>query len=238
MRRTVPIPSTPFVAAALRDQDTFLFRRMGDQRRALLGVGVLEWVDAPRFTAGGNVEDWTFGHIAYEMKNELEPLRSRHQDRIGFPVQRWFIPRWVVEWSGEEAQVHVLPGDEASALAFVERMRGSVTATTCPPLGPWERRTSRGDYLERAHRLLHHIQRGDIYEVNYCIERTCRMPGWDPFAGFEMLDRQARAPFTGFYRLDGRFALCASPERFLAFDGKRVLGQPMKGTRPRSSDPT
>jgi para-aminobenzoate synthetase component 1 len=32
--------------------------------------------------------------------------------------------------------------------------------------------------------------------------------------------------------------LSASPERFLALDGDRVIGEPMKGTRPRSADAT
>ncbi|MEO8591329.1 MAG: anthranilate synthase component I family protein [Flavobacteriales bacterium] len=238
MRIALRIPhDRPFTATGLRDESTFLFRRVSDQGRAVLGVGALEWLEEPRFTEAGQVADWTFGHLTYEMKNHLEPLKSRHPDRFGFPEQRWFVPRWVVEWKGEEAWLHVLPGDETAGLAFLDRMLTPASSKPFAAPGHWTTYTSREQYLGHAETLLRHIHRGDIYEVNYCIERTCGLRGWDPFAGFDRLLRNTQAPFAGFYRLDSRFALCASPERFLAFDGTRAVGQPMKGTRPRAADP-
>jgi len=33
----------------------------------------------------GEEKDWIFGHLAYDLKNELEALSSSHADGIGFP---------------------------------------------------------------------------------------------------------------------------------------------------------
>jgi para-aminobenzoate synthetase component 1 len=40
-------------------------------------------------------------------------------------------------------------------------------------------------------------------------------------------------PFSAFYRLHDKFLLCASPERFLAKKGAKVISQPIKGTIQR-----
>ena len=238
MRTTIRIPSSkPFSAKGLRHQETFLFRRMADKGRAVLGVGVLERVGEPRFETDGRAKDWLFGHLIYELKDQLEPLSSRHTDHAGLPLQGWFIPRWVVEWVDDDTLLHVFPGDEVAGLSFVEELFSDGAIAGPLSIGPWDRHTSRDRYLEQAALLLRHIHRGDIYEVNYCIMRTCLRIGWDPFAAFDQLAERTQAPFAGFYRNDRNFALCASPERFLAFDGTRVIGQPMKGTRPRSADP-
>lgn len=238
MRTTIRIPSgKPFSANGLRHQETFLFRRMADKGRAVLGVGVVERFEEPRFDTAGRATDWLFGHLVYELKDRLEALGSRHTVDAGLPLQRWFVPRWVVEWVGDETLLHVSIGDEAAGLSFVDELLNAEPVAGPVSIGPWDQHTSRDRYLEQAAVLLQHIHRGDIYEVNYCVKRTCVRLGWDPFAAFDGLAERTQAPFAGFYRDAGKFALCASPERFLAFDGRQVVGQPMKGTRPRSADP-
>jgi para-aminobenzoate synthetase component 1 len=97
--------------------------------------------------------------------------------------------------------------------------------------------TDRTSYLAQVDRLMRHIQHGDIYEVNYCVQRTAHWPALDPFTAFQRLLQRSQAPFAAFHRNGERFTLSASPERFLAFDHRRVIGEPMKGTRPRSADP-
>ena len=101
----------------------------------------------------------------------------------------------------------------------------------------WRERIGREEYLLHAQRLMDHIQRGDIYEVNLCTERTARAEHFDPYGAFARLLEHSDARFAAFHRLGDRFALCASPERSLAFDRELVTAQPMKGTRPRSNDP-
>lgn len=215
----------------------FLYRRVADRARAVLGVGVHAWLERPAFDASGAASDWTFGHLGYDLKNELEPLTSRLPDEQGHPLQQWFVPRIVIEWVGDQVLLHVLPAYEEEALALAEELSSGPRDTALRPLGPWTVRTPRDRYLACADRLLHHIHRGDIYEVNYCTERSAEAIGWDPGAAFGRLLERTNAPYAGFYRNGDRYVLCMSPERFLAFDRRRAIGQPMKGTRPRGADP-
>lgn len=237
MRRTLHFPYKGTVAwNALHEHPVFLYRRIADQQRAVLGIGVLDTYEGPTFGHSGRVQDWIFGHLCYDLKNELEQLEPRLLPAEDFPLSQWFVPRWVIEWRGTELLLHVHPNDEAEGVRLVEALCAERPRTSVATPAVWVEQTTREDYLKRAEVLLDHIQRGDIYEVNYCTERRAQLPGWDPYAAFQQLLQRSDAPFAAFHRLGDHFALCASPERFLSFQDDRIVGQPMKGTRPRSTD--
>ena len=42
-------------------------------------------------------QDWLFGHLSYDLKNELERLNSKNPDNIGFSRLRFFQPIYVFE---------------------------------------------------------------------------------------------------------------------------------------------
>jgi para-aminobenzoate synthetase component I len=41
--------------------------------------------------------DWIFGHLGYDLKNEIEELTSSNPDRVGFPDLFFFVPQVIVE---------------------------------------------------------------------------------------------------------------------------------------------
>lgn len=225
-----PVPA--FNWEVLRDEDHFLYRRIADQDRAVLAVGVKEWITTPAFDEEGCAKDWTFGTLRYEWKNVLAGGDGTDADNV-----TWWIPRFVLEWHGTTALLHVSGNDEKHARAWVEHAfeRGSIRQKEAPSI-EWIPQTNKQSYVDRVQRLLKHIQRGDIYEVNYCTTRTAHASDFDPFAAFGTLLAGSQAPFAAFHRNGNRFALCASPERYLSFDHRRVVGEPMKGTRPRYVD--
>ncbi|MCC7502077.1 MAG: anthranilate synthase component I family protein [Flavobacteriales bacterium] len=217
---------------ALEPYPSFLARRTGASGGWVIGVGAEEVLEAPR------PGTWCFGHLAYDMKNSLEPLSSRHPDEDGFPLSRWSVPFWVVELEGEQATLHSAAEHQAEGLTFLQALVGSLTVPLpVAPLTGWQVRTTRERYLQQVERVLHHVQRGDIYELNHCAGRTTHQLGWDPFAGFAHLMTANPAPLAAFYRMGDQFALCASPERYLLVEEGKVLAQPMKGTRRRHADP-
>src|SRR5690348_2065072 len=46
-------------------------------------------------------QDWVFGHLGYDLKNELEPLSSAHRDNIGFPDLFFYIPEVIVQLNAQ-----------------------------------------------------------------------------------------------------------------------------------------
>lgn len=228
---------------ALHGFSTSLARRCGAGGEWLIGVGELDHMEAHRpgraFEQLGTFleqhGDWAFGHLTYAMGAEVEPGLELGQDLLGWPTLRFFVPRFVVHWGQEDVQVHCRKEDHLEAEHLVAVLTGSDDRTHETRI-PRLNLIGRSEYLERAGELLAHIQRGDIYEVNYCIARTGVARGLDPYAAFAALDTKLKAPYATFYRSGERYALCQSPERFLKVEDGMITGEPMKGTRPRHTD--
>lgn len=96
---------------------------------------------------------------------------------------------------------------------------------------------SREDYIEDVKGLQEHIHRGDIYEVNYCMEFNARGHIADPAALFVRLVERSHMPFAAFIKFGRKYALSASPERFITKRGNKLYSMPMKGTAPRGYTP-
>ena len=50
--------------------------------------------------------------------------------------------------------------------------------------------------------------------MNYCQEFYVEKIEINPYNLFNNLNNESRAPFSALYRLDDKFCICASPERF------------------------
>ena len=88
-------------------------------------------------------------------------------------------------------------------------------------------------YFEKAQKFLQHIHRGDIYEANFCQEFYAENTDIDPWETYKNLMTISAPPFASFLKMDDKYLLCSSPERFLCKRGQTVVSQPIKGTAPR-----
>ncbi len=215
--------------AALRPYPRFLARRQGSGWLVAVGGG-----PSGEVPVQGR---WNYGHVGYDRKNALEHLRSRHPREDGFAEVEWTVPQWVLRFQDGQASVLHAGRDGEGAAQLLRALGAPVTGVVPASLHGWQVRTPRERYLEHVRQALAHIQRGDVYELNYCAQRRTAAPGWDPFAGFAALMAANPAPHAAFYRCGDAFALCASPERYLRIEEGRITAQPMKGTRRRSADP-
>ncbi|WP_316933289.1 anthranilate synthase component I family protein [Pedobacter lusitanus] len=92
----------------------------------------------------------------------------------------------------------------------------------------------RKTYLSKVNELREHIARGDIYEVNFCQEFFAENAAINPYEVYLNLNKLSPTPFSGFFKLHGKYILSASPERFLCKRGEQLISQPIKGTAKRS----
>lgn len=86
-------------------------------------------------------------------------------------------------------------------------------------------------------RAQEYIAAGDIYQVNLSHRLEAPWPGGDPWAFYEALRHYSPAPYSAFLNQGQRVVLSSSPELFLRVSGSSIRTRPIKGTRPRRSDP-
>jgi para-aminobenzoate synthetase component 1 len=217
----------------------------------LLAVGAAEHFTASPGRAFADLQawatdrkEWLFGHFAYDLAAETErasssqanhvPLPAPPADPIGFPALFFFLPEIVIKLLPDSIQIGSLgPASETiwqAILATLPRQPAPQASIVFEP------RFTREEYLGTIRALRGHILRGDCYEINFCQEFYARKAALDPWAAWQALSQASPNPFSGFYRLNERYLLCASPERFLKRTGTTLLSQPIKGTAPRVRD--
>jgi para-aminobenzoate synthetase / 4-amino-4-deoxychorismate lyase len=104
-------------------------------------------------------------------------------------------------------------------------------------LGPLEPQVSPAGYEAAFERLREAIHAGDIYQANLTYPLAGSYRG-DPVALYSQLRPSANAGYGGMISDGSHWLLSFSPELFGALDPEgRAKAKPMKGTRPRGSDP-
>jgi para-aminobenzoate synthetase component I len=182
-----------------------------------------------------NHQDWIFGHLGYDLKNEIEGLRSLHPDHISFPNAFLFVPRYVIIAGESSVSIGSPENDHDSVFEEISSTGPAVFSGNKVEVA---QRISREEYMQTIRKLQEHIHRGDCYEINFCQEFYAENAMIDPVSTYSALSELSPNPFSVFYRLGGRYLLCASPERFLTRSGNRLLSQPIKGTIARDvTDP-
>lgn len=186
------------------------------------GVGLQE---LDLFLKGG----WSFGHLSYELKNRLQPSLSRKEDVLDYPDFYFFRPEVLLSLSGDEL---IITADDPQAV-YRQIMDTEITPEIETASVPVQQRLQKDAYTAAIKALQEHILRGDCYEINFCQEFYAEEAQLHPLSLYRKLALLSPNPFTAFYRLEDRYLICASPERFLKREGDRLISQPIKGTIKR-----
>src|SRR5450432_272169 len=178
--------------------------------------------------------DWIFGHIAYDVKNEIENFESSNPDGIQFPNIHFFVPEIVFILKKNELEIGVGTAFDAQKIyeAIIYSTPVEIPARDPPFL---KSRFPRDEYIDTVKKLGEHILRGDCYEINFCQEFYAENTVIDPHTVYQKLSALSPNPFSAFYKYEDKYLICASPERFLKKTGKAIISQPIKGTARRIS---
>lgn len=184
-------------------------------------------------------KDWIFGYLSYDLKNDTERLVSKNEDHLGFPDLHFFQPKKLFLLKGNTLQMQYLPmvADEMEKDLKAIHYKVQTASTNCA-VGDTiaiKLKIHKEAYKERVRAMLEHIYRGDIYEANLCQEFYAHGI-IDPLETYKRLNTISQPPFATYLKLDDRYVLSASPERYLKKTGYTIISQPIKGTARRSED--
>ncbi|MRX41112.1 aminodeoxychorismate synthase component I [Flavobacterium sp. LC2016-23] len=185
-----------------------------------------------------NTKDWLFGYLAYDLKNNVEHLKSDNFDGLNFPDLFFFQPKKIFTLKGSELEIQYLfVCDDEIEEDYDEIMTTQSDAFQTLNKILIQQRISKESYIEKVTKMLEHIHIGDMYEANFCMEFFAEDAIINPLEKFQKLNTISKAPFSVFFRNNKQFLLSASPERYLKKSGENLISQPIKGTSKRFSDP-
>lgn len=211
----------------------------------LLGFGVINQLriqDSPCINELQNFIDsnkskYIFGTLNYNLKNEIFDLKSEKPDKLDFPSILFWTPKYVVKIQNEHFEFVQGEKNEES-FSFLNDFLEEETDLNFHAYNKFlEPRISKQEYISKLKKIKTYLQRGDIYEVNFCQEyfaENIEIP-------FELdlyfkLNQITKAPFSSFLKFDEFTVFCNSPERFIQLKDGKLITQPIKGTAARNID--
>ena len=183
-------------------------------------------------------KDWLFGYLAYDLKNDVEALKSDNFDGLHFPDLFFFQPKKLFFLKDNLLEIQYLRMcDDEIESDFEEIKQCSVFSIQSSNV-QIEQRISKENYLSKVTKMLEHIHRGDIYEANFCMEFYSETAKINPLEIYQKLNAISEPPFAVYLKNSNQYLVSASPERYLKKEGTKVISQPIKGTAQRFSDAT
>jgi para-aminobenzoate synthetase component 1 len=186
------------------------------------------------------INDWCFGYLSYDLKNDVEKIiYSKNHDSLEFPDLHFFQPRLVFILRGNRLELSFIDNNytENQLQKLIEEIYSIDVSNDLITNNATEiqAQVSEENYFTNVAAIKHHIQQGDIYELNYCIEFVAQQHKLQPHLLYEQLNRISQTPMSCYYKTDFVHLCCASPERFLKKIGSKLISQPIKGTRKKGN---
>jgi len=181
-------------------------------------------------------KDWIFGYLTYDLKNDVEVLKSNNYDALGFPDLYFFQPKKLYLLKGNQVEIQYLNcvDDELEAdLNTIKNNKEEQSDSLCSDI-KIKLRIHKDEYFDKVNTMLTHIHRGDIYEANFCQEFFAENTCINPLETYKKLNNISKPPFASFVKLEDKYVLCASPERYIKKEDDIIISQPIKGTAERS----
>ena len=175
---------------------------------------------------------YTFGHLSYDLKNQLEKLTSENPDFIGFAEASFSKALHCIRFDHGIA----IDSDTNPTSILEDISSQEITeANSSDPDITFKPNVSKAQYLSIVEKLKQHIIEGDIYEINYCQEFKAHNAEIEPIGTFLSLIKKSPTPFSALYKNNKHYLICASPERFIKKEDNKLISQPIKGTARRGN---
>ncbi|WP_298286903.1 anthranilate synthase component I family protein [uncultured Lutibacter sp.] len=184
------------------------------------------------------INDYIFGYLSYDLKNDVENLTSSNFDGLNFPELFFFQPSKIIFIKGTSITLKYLnqfKHEIEQDLNEIKKIKKTVPKAATENI-KIKLRIHKDEYFKKLNTVLTHIQKGNIYEANFCQEFYSEDSVINPVIVYQNLNEISKPPFATFLKLNDKFLLSASPERYLKKEGDLVVSQPIKGTAKRAAN--
>lgn len=181
------------------------------------------------------LQDWAFGYFSYDLKDEIINSSS-NKDFFYGDQGHFFCPKHLFLLLDNKLIFKSASSD--IEMKLIINCINNIDINVSYDLKPLNLRPreSKAEYFKKINIIQEHIQRGDVYELNYCNEFFDDNAIINPEDIFLKLNEEAQAPFSTFLHLNHHYIISSSPERFMSKNKNKILSQPIKGTIRRGQN--
>lgn len=175
------------------------------------------------------------GWFGYELGAAMEGIAPRPSEPSEMPAMAVGIYLWALVFDHQQQRAWLVGQPPAATLQRLQQPRHTRPAT-------FQRRSTLHSeldphsYASAFQRIQHYLRDGDCYQVNLTRRLTAQVSG-RPWPAYLALRQHSPAPYGAYLSTPFGQVLCNSPEQFVQLQNGHATTRPIKGTRPRHSDP-
>lgn len=210
----------------------------------------------PRLPGGAGFQAGAAGYLAYEAGRLFDRFPTAQAEAGEGPEIDLGFYDVVLAFDMAASRAYLIstgwPESEPARRAKRARDRlaevGAQLTAPLSPLGPpvtatdWRSNFDAARYQEAVAEVIAYIRAGDIFQANFTQRFEARLASaggaLDPLRLYDQLRRANPATFAALIIGSERTIASSSPERFVKLTGREVETRPIKGTVPRSVEPT
>ena len=177
------------------------------------------------------INDWSFGFLSYDLRNEIEYLSDNNEDIFKIPNLYFFQPK--VIWLLKDGSAKILSKNKENLMNDWDLINSFNYEAKDQSLIKLVSRNSKDEYIEKIKGIKDRILKGDCYEMNFCFDMYSHKSVIDPYETYIKLNNDTRSPMSTFFKVNHLYLISSSPERFLKRDKTKITSQPIKGTARR-----
>ena len=183
------------------------------------------------------VDDWIFGFVSYDLKDEIEGFSSKNLKYFDVPNLSFFQPSTI--WVFDGVELKALYFDEKELFDVwneINKIHIGYDSIKSNPNVELKGRLSKEEYIKKIKNIKKRIKMGDTYELNFCFDFFNDNTKINPENTFKKLNKLTESPMSVYYKDHHLHVLSSSPERFIKRNKKTIISQPIKGTKKRGKN--
>lgn len=175
---------------------------------------------------------WLFGHLGFGLQEQTHHVANANAPFVDFGKGFFFEPQILLSLKANEVFIEAGENSATDIFKAIESQTPILEEENIDT--PKIKTQSEQAYIQAVDEIKNHIKLGDCYELNFCRFFTSENVQLNPYQAYQSLNKISPAPFAAFYKLKGKYCICASPERFIKKEGSKITSQPIKGTAKRN----
>lgn len=185
-------------------------------------------------------KDWLFGYLSFDAGRTIDSTKenNRASDSLQFSKLSFFHPKKVFLLKEGSVEIHY-SSDIENEIETDWKVIRELAVEEIPLVFPdlkINARLSKQEYFDKFQKIQAYIEQGEISEINFCQEFYASATLENPLAVYQHLNEISKPPFAAYLRMNDKYVLCASPERYLSNTNGKLKTQPIKGTAKRKEN--
>ena len=185
-------------------------------------------------------KDWLFGYLSFDAGRAIGSSKenNRASDLLQFSKLSFFHPKKIFLLKKDSVEIHY-SSNIHNEIEEDWKEISELVIEEIPLIYPDLKinvRLSKQEYFDKFEKIQTYIEQGEISEINFCQEFYAEASLENPLAVYRHLNEISKPPFAAYLRMNDKYVLCASPERYLSNTNGKLKTQPIKGTAKRKEN--